>query len=886
MATINDYDLWWHLTHARHWLAHGVFPAPEAYSAYASASAQAQSFVANTLLGDLVLYSLHNLGGEAALQGFRCAIILSSLAAFIYACGGARNVWTLLGGFAIILGMIEFYLIKNQIFALPFCAAMVSLWAFLLRGGRWGLIWLFPVLLLLWSCMHGSAMLGFFLLALLAAGAGLEALTGGGAGRRHPWHLTAAEALAGTGAGRPYLWQRFFFPAFGTLELTDLGAERRRLWSLAAVVVLSYFIVSAVWPMHFAGRMTAALDPGSKSATAVPLPVSAEKSSADQTEAPAWRGFKNSFRILFRGGDENYVAEYASPFDRFNLLLVRVLLPFTAIYVVYLLGLRRRRKPWSLLLPGIFSAYIALGYLRTTAFSFCVALPFMGLELALRPPRSSPEPPRPSPLVKASAAVAWVFILLAFALQAVYLAQDRLDRWTGFVGYEMGRGKEPFFSAAIPEMATRACPGRTIFNSYSLGGYLMWRWNGSPKVVLDGRTVLYPASFLQRYYADDSLSFIEKEGFPAAVLSLYEYKTIRGLLNKGWHPLALDRFTLLLTREVPAGAAPGTLLLFTQDKLGAPDSLANRFLAWAALQSLQTFAAHQDYRALGEMYRRHGAELRFLASAPSFREDFGKLESRIRQSAAAAEAVGDGLLGQGESEQALGCYLLAAAFSEHGASLWNKAAAVHFKAGRLEEALEASGRALEIEPRYAKARYNRAAILEALGRGPEAISDLEETSRLDASDPDPLRKLWRAREKSGQLEPALEILERLLRLEPKELENAHEAGRLCVQLGRMEEARRYFSIRYAAPAASPQVEGVLAHALSDLERHAASLEHYRIAVAAYPRSDFLHYNFARSLEATGNSEEARRHYLAATEANPRHEEARLALARLLRKSGK
>ena len=55
------------------------------------------------------------------------------------------------------------------------------------------------------------------------------------------------------------------------------------------------------------------------------------------------------------------------------------------------------------------------------------------------------------------------------------------------------------------------------------------------------------------------------------------------------------------------------------------------------------------------------------------------------------------------------------------------------RAGRLDEALHAYSRALELDPGLLEARYDRAEILLFLGRPEDAASDLEEALRLGAT---------------------------------------------------------------------------------------------------------------------------------------------------------
>lgn len=118
-----------------------------------------------TFLGNILLY-LVSLSGAPGLQIFRILCVLTTCL-FLLLIIKKYNYWVLLALFICVLATLQKQQIRNAIFALPFCSAMM--WMFFSKRYFW-----IPVLLGLWSCIHGSYILGFGILLLLVIGETLD----------------------------------------------------------------------------------------------------------------------------------------------------------------------------------------------------------------------------------------------------------------------------------------------------------------------------------------------------------------------------------------------------------------------------------------------------------------------------------------------------------------------------------------------------------------------------------------------------------------------------------------------------------------------------------------------------------------------------------------
>ncbi|MBF0244221.1 MAG: hypothetical protein HQL31_02960, partial [Planctomycetes bacterium] len=483
----------------------------------------------------------------------------------LYSCGWKRNLYTLSGCYAIVLGMLQLYLVRNQIFALLFCPLITCLWYQVRFRSRHLWLFAFPPLMLAWSRMHGTVMLGMLVLLLILAGEGLHAMLD--PRRKH----------------------------FLLLLALSFGA--------------SYVVTDHFWNLNFPSKIGHALFGSPKKSLTADTTFTKSQLFSDQGDtSSAFYRFKELFRRIFKGGDENVISEYRSPFDVPQLLLVKVLFAFIALFMVYLASLWGRPKPWHLLLPALFCAYLSLGYLRTTAFAFCISLIFMAMDLRTNAPLL------PSWFKALSRHALPFFLLLCCAtLYKHYEAywKNEFSGLVGFMGYEPGLGTSIFFRDPLPELALERYPKETVLNSYSSGGYLLWKWYGKKKVVIDGRSNLLDPKFLYLYYKNDSLDLVEQKKIGAALLNIVDIRRIYALISKGWTPTAIDLGMVLLERK-SRSALSYPELHFDAQELSERGREPLRVIAFLLIKALNQMLSEGRVADTDAFVNRYGDELTLI----------------------------------------------------------------------------------------------------------------------------------------------------------------------------------------------------------------------------------------------------------------------------------
>ena len=115
---------------------------------------------------------------------------------------------------------------------------------------------------------------------------------------------------------------------------------------------------------------------------------------------------------------------------------------------------------------------------------------------------------------------------------------------------------------------------------------------------------------------------------------------------------------------------------------------------------------------------------------------------------------------------------------------WNLMGSILFGAGRIEEALGAMTRAVELNPRSAKYRVNLAAALGEAGRPKDAVPHLNEAARLDPNVPELWNNAGVTLEKLGRYREATERYEKALSLRPDFADAQFNLGNALRKQGR------------------------------------------------------------------------------------------------------
>ena len=133
-----------------------------------------------------------------------------------------------------------------------------------------------------------------------------------------------------------------------------------------------------------------------------------------------------------------------------------------------------------------------------------------------------------------------------------------------------------------------------------------------------------------------------------------------------------------------------------------------------------------------------------------------------------------------EWDEAIGSYREALRIdddSEHAASAETNLAYALWNAGEIEEALRHAERAVEIDPRFPQAWYNRGFFLRERGLNEEAVNAFDNAIRLGMRTADVLEEKARALEEVGEMDRAEEVMEEAEQLRERRQEEMLDEAR-------------------------------------------------------------------------------------------------------------
>jgi tetratricopeptide (TPR) repeat protein len=199
-------------------------------------------------------------------------------------------------------------------------------------------------------------------------------------------------------------------------------------------------------------------------------------------------------------------------------------------------------------------------------------------------------------------------------------------------------------------------------------------------------------------------------------------------------------------------------------------------------------------------------------------------------------------------------------------------------AGRVEEAMEAYERAIELDPGYAMAHYNLANALLSRGENDEAIAHYQAAL---ASEPQHLGaavNLGNALRAVGRPQEAILRYREALNLAPRDARAHYNLAVVLQEQGQVEDAIVHYQRALEARPSDPKIHNNLGSALAASGRLDEAIEHYRAALDVEPNHAKAHFNLGGAYEARGDFERAIAHYRRALEIEPDYEKARERLA--------
>jgi hypothetical protein len=475
---------------------------------------------------------------------------------FLAKCGGRmRGPWVLLVLSAVCLGTYQLQLARNSVFSLALYPAL--LWLGTRKSGPpdWRDYAAAGGVLVLWSCLHGSSVLGW-----LTACA-----------------LFGARALKG------------FLPIWNGRQ----GAKSLAFFAAA----MGFSLVVMCWgrpdAMHFLGLpfrhvANSAAELAAKTGDSGERNQESVQTSDQSRQGLSLKEWLNS-SIWKREPAVPWSNDYWSPLD-----MLPGMRPIEAAYTLALLALVwaavHRNVPMGLLLAWAGAVLLGLGYVRMFGYTALAS----GAVLLVSARDGG---------WKISQWVGWIgwaiFSVWVVFIWGLFFA-GRLD---GFIpdGQHVSRaGKVPIYDDATADWVKREFPGERVFTTIETGSYCVLRWDFEKPVFLDGFFAPHTREKWNAYHSalrDGNLRPLYDDfGIRVAIVPTTSPKWVDRFRHApDWNPVAVGEGTVVFAHS-SLGRIEGGPRIFM-----SPDGLRETsfYFRHAALKALFLVAAGQSASRTG-----------------------------------------------------------------------------------------------------------------------------------------------------------------------------------------------------------------------------------------------------------------------------------------------
>ena len=795
---IVDWDLWWHMAAGRFRLEKGYYPPLNTF--IFSPVQDANAALNQVVLGDIVLYLTYLFGGFPGLQFFRVFIILIAVATFLHCARKKLNIWTLLGTLAMVLGTLQAHLIKNAIFAMLFLSLIVYLWTHILRAEDFWRKVLLPLFFIpifyLWGWMHGTTLVGLGILFFIIIGHTLDRLFHWGMFAVKLNRLsTSADTSSVDRLGRQPLidWEK------------DLRLDLAVFLALIFSFFVSYKINEEKWTFFIGDLVSGAMTSISEKKTSSKDTTAEEKAITAAVAIPFQTRAKSFFRQVWKGGDADNIAEYQYPVDiRYGIsakalfvFVVLYILYFTVACLIYLFALFD--KPWavnkasglylSMLLPGLASIHLGMGYLRTVAYTFLIALPFMAYGLS-RMGFSFRHPWLKGMLFAGTFTVAGYISIMAWQ-QYYFYAKKEFAFFSGFIDTEQGWGKTNKFRDTIPRYVLKHYPNERLMNSYNIGGYLIWEYYLDKQVFIDGRSTIFQPEFYDDYKLRAGMTYIDKYKLKRGVFSHYVDKDrIALFMRQNWAPIVFDNSMVILERSDKPEDLYGKIPEFIIDEkevidMDYVDKLGFGLLVKNTVNYLLLFGRIADCATFVDRYRfmidhlaqEHSQEINgkrpFIKNMRDLFGDLnhpalGELCQKLFQGKDDKNHlyIADTCVKFGKYEVAVEEYLLYLKVFPDSHEVYSRLASQLLQLGRRPDAITALQHAIKYKPDHADHYNNLGVLYYTSGNLDLAEAMYRKALELQPDDPMAMFNQAVSLQDKGKILEAAELYRRILQLKP------------------------------------------------------------------------------------------------------------------------
>lgn len=238
-------------------------------------------------------------------------------------------------------------------------------------------------------------------------------------------------------------------------------------------------------------------------------------------------------------------------------------------------------------------------------------------------------------------------------------------------------------------------------------------------------------------------------------------------------------------------------------------------------------------------------------------EDYGTLKRQA-----------DELFYTARYDEATDAYLKAKAVNDKDPELYLRLGIIHYRRGRVEDAIGTFRQAVTLDPEYAEAHFFLGTTLALAGRYNDSVLELEEAMRLQPNHAWAIETAANVYYRLGALDKALELQESLLELQPDDRFVHGQLAQLYLGIGQYAKARAELEQAVKDDPEYPgnyAMLGGLDYRMGFTDR---AIEHWRKTLEHWPEDGSLWLALGQSLFALEDYEQASEAFNAALKLNP------------------
>jgi hypothetical protein len=221
------------------------------------------------------------------------------------------------------------------------------------------------------------------------------------------------------------------------------------------------------------------------------------------TDGELLKNIVSFHRNIFLSDRASVISGYSHPINYLNLRYVQACLSFLPIGILSFAVLAKKRRLSNGLL-ALFMMVVATGRLRTLGFVPLVIAPLLFIKYDQDEFKSFVR------LTGLTKTVVLVALTLLVLVSSYHLVNGSYHKVTNIHAHNVSWGVWDKYSDSVPEKLLRRYPDKRFYNNFGIGSFLIWKWWPYKKVFFDSKWVPYRMEFVRnrlRYFLDMKLSY-------------------------------------------------------------------------------------------------------------------------------------------------------------------------------------------------------------------------------------------------------------------------------------------------------------------------------------------------------------------------------------------